>query len=175
MAVSALSSLSRVWPGCGRRVAPPAMSGRCGKSVEGVALTAPPPRAPLKPPPDSSRLEAAAKIGIVSVGVVMLGFMIYRSVPARTSVPTAAKSGSPAATRGGAPALSPAAAARAAQASGATDIVLPASDPAAPSDAPVPAPIADPPAAREATSDLPQPSAMPLESLIHHAMPGVVL
>ena len=70
MAVSALSSLSRVCPACGRRVAPPATSCRCGKSVEGIALTAPPPRAPLEPPPDSSRLEGAAKIALATVAIL---------------------------------------------------------------------------------------------------------
>jgi len=89
MTVSALSSLSRVCPGCGRRVAPPAMSCRCGKSVEGVALTAPPPRAPLKPPPDSSRLEGAAKIAVATVGILAAAFMVYRATQANRAAPAA--------------------------------------------------------------------------------------
>jgi S1-C subfamily serine protease len=149
MAVSALSALSRVCPACGRRVAPPAMSCRCGKSVEGVALTAPPPRLPLKPPPDSSRFESAAKIAVAIGGILVGIFMIYRATPARHAAPAATKKSSSA------------------------DIVLPA--PAAAADAPATAPVSDSSAAPEATSDLPQPSAMPLESLIEHAMPGVVM
>jgi S1-C subfamily serine protease len=174
MAVSALSALSRVCPACGRRVAPPAMSCRCGKSVEGVTLTAPPPRAPLEPPPDTSKLENAAKIAVATVAILAGVFMIYRALPARPAAPKAANKSSSATSGARAPAsvLPPAAAAPVAQGSFNTDIVLPA--PAA-ADAPATAATLDPPDARAATSDLPQPSAVPLESLVEHAMPGVVM
>jgi S1-C subfamily serine protease len=89
MAVSALSALSRVCPACGRRVAPPATSCRCGKSVEGVALTAPPPRPPVEPPPASSRLEAAAKIAVATVGILAGAFLLYRATLANRAAPAA--------------------------------------------------------------------------------------
>ncbi len=91
MAVSSLSTLSRVCPACGRRVAPPALSCRCGKSVEGVALTAPPPRAPLAPPPETSRFETAAKIGIAVVGIAIGVYMIARASRNTTPPPSTAR------------------------------------------------------------------------------------
>jgi S1-C subfamily serine protease len=143
MAVSALSTLSRVCPACGRRVAPPAMSCRCGKSVEGIALTAPPPRLPLKPPPDSDRLEAAAKIAIATVGILAAGFMLYRATLANRTAP-AAVSAAPAS----ASARSSAAAAPAAAQAPSPSAALPAEpSPAPASDAP-----AEPTAAREPTA-----------------------
>src|SRR5258706_2015773 len=89
MAVPVLSTLSRVCRACGRRVSPPAMSCRCGKSVERVALTAPPPRESLKPPPDTSRRETAAKIAVATAGLLAAVFMIYRATVTNRAAPVA--------------------------------------------------------------------------------------
>ena len=87
MAVSSASTMSRVCPGCARRVVPPAMTCRCGKSVEGVALTVPPPRVPIAPPPDTSRRDNALKIVITIAGICIAGVMIYRSRIPSTPLP----------------------------------------------------------------------------------------
>src|SRR5258706_10255436 len=89
MAVPDLSTLSRVCRAWGRRVSPPAMSCRCGESLEGVALTAPPPRASLKPPPDTSRRETAAKIAVATAGLLAAVFMIYRATMTNRAAPVA--------------------------------------------------------------------------------------
>jgi len=173
MAGASSSTLSRVCPGCGRRVPPPAMTCRCGKSVEGVALTAPPRRAPLAPPPDTSRRETAIKIGIGLAGVLIGAYMISRSL-ARPAMPSAGtKKGSPAAATT-TPAPRPTAA-PATPGTLATDITLLPSVPALAADAPAAAPAADPSAPREPASDLPTPSAVPLEDVVEHAMPGIVM
>src|SRR6478735_3606527 len=92
MTVSALSSLSRVCPACGRRVAPPALSCRCGKSVEGVALTAPPPRAPLELEPQTGRGETVAKIAIVMLGIGLGLYVAVRATRGGTAPPPAVRS-----------------------------------------------------------------------------------
>ena len=79
MAVPSSSTLIRVCPACGRRVTPPAMTCRCGTSVEGVALTAPPPRVLIPPPPDTTRRDRAIKIGIAIAGILVASVIIYRS------------------------------------------------------------------------------------------------
>jgi S1-C subfamily serine protease len=89
VAVSSLSSLSRVCPACGRRVAPPALSCRCGRSVEGVALTAPPPRAPLEPEPQKGRGETVAKIAIAMVGLGLGLYVAVRAIRGGTGQPPA--------------------------------------------------------------------------------------
>jgi S1-C subfamily serine protease len=162
--------LSRACPACGRRVRPPVLTCRCGKSVEGVPLTASVAR-PLAPPPDTTRRDAAIKIAIAIAGILIAAYMLVRSSAKSPTAPLATKNGSPvgsgAASAARAPMPRPTAAASAAAPSpSATDIVLPP---------PAPAPTADAPATPELTSDLPLPSAMPLENIIEHAMPGVVM
>ncbi len=85
--------LSRVCPACGRRVRPPDLTCRCGKSVEGVPLTPTVVRPLPEPPPDSSRFATAAKIGLAIVGVLIGGYLMYRPQQ-RAAVPTRAAAGS---------------------------------------------------------------------------------
>jgi S1-C subfamily serine protease len=92
VAVSSLSTLSRVCPACERRVAPPALSCRCGKSVEGVALTAPPPRAPLEPEPQTGRGETVAKIAIAMLGIGLGLYVAVRATRGGTAPPPAVHS-----------------------------------------------------------------------------------
>ena len=169
MAVSSFSTLSRVCPGCGRRVQPPAMTCRCGKSVDGVSLTAPPPRVPIAPPPDTTRRDTAIKIGIAVAGVIVAAYMIVQSRSTSPAAPVAARKSAPAVTAAAPPrtAPSPVAATPAARSTSTTDIELPAPPP--------PVPAVDAARALEAATDLPLPSAMPLENIIEHAMPGVVM
>jgi S1-C subfamily serine protease len=60
-------------------VIPPSVTCRCGKSVEGVALTAVVVRAEPAPPPDTTRRDTAIKAAIAIVGTLVGGVMIYRS------------------------------------------------------------------------------------------------
>ncbi|MCU1384620.1 MAG: hypothetical protein JWL71_3317, partial [Acidobacteria bacterium] len=78
MAAPQSTTMSRVCPACGRHVAPPAVSCRCGKSVDGVRLTAVSVRPRLEPPPDASG-DHAIKIGIAIAGVIAAGYMFYRA------------------------------------------------------------------------------------------------
>src|SRR3954470_7246531 len=90
-------ALTRVCPACGRRVAPPSTTCRCGKVVSDVPLTAAPARPMPSPPPDTSGVQAAAKIAVAIVGVVGAGYMIYRASlpPSGASRPTVPKSAAP--------------------------------------------------------------------------------
>jgi S1-C subfamily serine protease len=87
MAVPSSSTLSRVCPACARRVAPPAMTCRCGKPVDGVPLTAAPARPLPAPPPDTTRLENVAKVAVVFVAILILGYMIFQSSLVQSHAP----------------------------------------------------------------------------------------
>src|SRR3954467_14601928 len=55
------------------------MTCRCGAGVEGVALTEPPPRMEIPPPPDTTRRDRAITIGIAIAGILVASVMLYRS------------------------------------------------------------------------------------------------
>jgi S1-C subfamily serine protease len=85
------SVMARVCASCGRRVIPPSVMCRCGKSVEGVALTPVAVRAQPAPPPDTTQRENVVKALILIVGLSMAGFMIYRARLSSRVVPKATK------------------------------------------------------------------------------------
>ena len=103
---------TRICPACGRRVTPPTLLCRCGKSVESVPLTAVAVRPPPQPP-DTTRRDNAIKSGIALAGVVLGGYMIYRaSLPPAGASPVAHSGAVPAAVeRAALPAAAPAPAA----------------------------------------------------------------
>src|SRR3954471_13464731 len=80
-------AMTRECSACGRRVVPPAVTCRCGKSVADVPLTATPVRAVPLPPPDTSRRDTVAKIAVAIVGLVVSGYMIYRASQPSSVVP----------------------------------------------------------------------------------------
>src|SRR4051812_4769434 len=174
MSVTPPHGLTRACGACGRRVAPPGLTCRCGKSVDGVPLTAAPARPMPAAPPRSGQAAAAVKMTIAIAGVLGAGFMIYRA----------------SSTRGGAPSARIAA--------------PPRSAPAALTNTPAPPPTAAAPSQPDAPSAVPEPTAMdrvlaaaaaskraeevaasgdaaapgapalPLEDVIGRAMPAVV-
>jgi S1-C subfamily serine protease len=167
------AGLSRVCHACGRRVRPPAIECRCGKSVDGLPLTAAPVRGQPASPPDHSSLVAAIKVGLALLALLVSGYWFTRTLLTRRdsatprSVTTAAPLPKPV-TASSAPAIVPA----------------PAS-PATPADAP---PAAEPTAlervmaaaaaSRRANGE---PTAPPstgapaaLEDIIGRALPAVV-
>ena len=177
------TGLSRVCPACGRRVGAPATSCRCGKSVEGVPLTAAPPRLLPVPPPDTGRLETAARIAIVFVGLVAAGSMIYRASRSPSGTPRPARTSSPAAPLAGRAAQPPTPAVQpAAEASpnGVTD-AAPDAPPAAPEATALQRVMAAAAASKRAESGsvpatAPATASPPasLEDVISRAMPAVV-
>jgi len=178
------STLSRVCPACARRVAPPATTCRCGKSVDGVPLTAAPARPLPVPPPETNRLETAAKIAIALVGVILGGTMIYRATIAPSGTARRAKTVPPAAAIAGDAGRPPAPpAAPAPETPPASTPAEPATDP----DAAAPTPTAlervmataaaskrAESAAAPAGAPAPLPSPANLEDMIGRAMPAVV-
>jgi S1-C subfamily serine protease len=82
------AGLSRVCPACGRRVRPPALECRCGKSVDGLPLTAAPVRAQPAPPPDRTSLVKAAKFGLALVALLASGFWFTRTLLTRRDAVT---------------------------------------------------------------------------------------
>ena len=110
MPVQGPTGMSRVCPACGRRVRPPDMSCRCGKSVDGVPLTPTVIRPAPPPPPDTSRRDTAIKGAIAVLGILIGGYMIIHTRwPATPAAPTTAKAASPLAplARGAAPTAPP--------------------------------------------------------------------
>jgi len=84
------AGLSRVCPACGRRVRPPAMACRCGQTVDGVPLTASVVR-PLPAPPDTTRRDAAIKIGMAIAGILIAAYVLVRSSSKSPTAPRATK------------------------------------------------------------------------------------
>ena len=68
------AGLSRVCPACGRRVRPPDLQCRCGKTVEGVPLTAAAVRPLPAPPPESRMPELLVRIAAVVVAVLAVAY-----------------------------------------------------------------------------------------------------
>jgi len=107
------AGLSRVCHACGRRVRPPAIECRCGKSVDGLPLTAAPVRAQTAPPPDRSSRVAAIKVGLALLALLASGYWFTRTLLTRRdsatprSVTTAAPLPKPV-TASSAPAIVPA-------------------------------------------------------------------
>jgi S1-C subfamily serine protease len=158
------------------------MTCRCGKSVEGVPLTATPVRATPPPPPDSTRLENAGKVVVVVAGVLLGGYMIYRSslAPSRPKPASqAASKAGPAPTGAAARSITVPAAAPAADAP-----AIGAPPSAASGDAPGEAAPAGPTAlervmaaaaaSRAAEGRSAPPPSTNLEDLVSRAMPAVV-
>lgn len=133
------AGMSRVCPACGRRVRPPDVTCRCGKSVEDIPLTPTVVRAAPIPPPDTSRRDTAIKAAIAIAGLVIAGYMIVRSRSQAPAAPQMANS-SPLPARPGNPAPA------AAPATPPADAAVPPTDTATPpasADAPpVPEPTA---------------------------------
>src|SRR3954467_14915091 len=80
------------------------MTCRCGAGVEGVALTEPPPRMEIPPPPDTTRRDRAIKIGIAIAGILIAGVMLYRSTRLANGLPPIAFNVSAGSKNGAAPA-----------------------------------------------------------------------
>jgi S1-C subfamily serine protease len=147
------------------------MACRCGRTVEDVPLTASVVRPTPPPPPDTTRRDLAIKIGVAIAGVLIAGYLVTRSSSPSPTTGRAPRTGS--ASGSGATSAAPVAAPRSAaspdpaqNAPGADIVLLPS---------PTPPPAVDALPKAELTNDLPLPSAMPLESIIEHAMPGVVM
>jgi putative serine protease PepD len=168
------SILSRVCPACARRVAPPATTCRCGRSVDGVLLTAAPAQPLPVPPPETNRLEIAAKIAIALVGVIAGASMIYRASTAPAGTAPPAKSIPPAAPIAGdagrppAPETPPAEAAAGAGADAPTPTALERVMAAAAASKRAES------AAAPAGAAAPLPPSASLEDMIGRAMPAVV-
>src|SRR4051812_16974877 len=152
------------------------MTCRCGASVEGVALTQPPPRVEIPPPPDTTRRDRAITIGIAIAGIVLASVMLYRSTRLADALRPIAFSLSARSNKGAAPAPAP---------------VATAAPPAAPAPAAAEVPPDAPPAVPEPTAlervmaaaaaskraaelAAPTAAARSLEDVISSAMPAVV-
>lgn len=165
------AGLSRLCPGCGRRVRPPALKCLCGKTVEGVPLTAAVRRPQPVPPQQPRPFSIAGTLGLALI-VILAGVYWVTSRPATPAPSNVAKGSS-----------SPASAARDAAA---TPPALPAADASAPAETP---PGTREPTAlervmeaaaaakrAEAPSPAPAVTSAPaeLEDVIGRAMPAVV-
>jgi S1-C subfamily serine protease len=165
------AGLSRVCHACGRRVRPPAIECRCGKSVDGLPLTAAPVRAQPAPPPDRSSLVAAIKVGLALFALLASGYWFTRTLLTRRDSAT--------------PRSVTTAAPKPVTASSAPAIVLAPASPATPADAPAAAEptalervMAAAAASKRANGE---PTAPPftgapaaLEDMIGRALPAVV-
>src|SRR3954462_12226422 len=174
MAVSS-SPLTRVCPACARRVTPPAMTCRCGTSVEGVALTAPPPRVLIPPPPDTARRDPAIKIGIAIAGVLVASVIIYRSTGLPNVLARLASMSAGPSEKAAAPAASPAIVARRASPPPAATAETPADvPPAAPEPTALERVMAAAAASKRAAEATAPVAPGTLEDVISAAMPAVV-
>src|SRR3954470_13710525 len=174
MAVSS-STLIRVCPACARRVTPPAMTCRCGTSVEGVALTAPPPRVLIPPPPDTARRDRAIKIGIAIAGVLVASVIIYRSTGLPNVLARLASMGAGRSEKAAAPAASPAIVARPASPPPAATAETPADvPPAVPEPTALERVMAAAAASKRAAGATAPVAPGTLEDVISAAMPAVV-
>jgi S1-C subfamily serine protease len=176
MAVPASSTLIRVCPACGRRVTPPAITCRCGASVEGVALTAPPPRVLIPPPPDTTRRDRAIKIAMAIAGILVAGVIIYRSTGLASVLARIAFTNAGRSEKAAAPAPASASAARSAPTPPAATAETPADVPPA---VPEPTALERVMAAAAASKRAADATAAPvaagtLEDVISAAMPAVV-
>ena len=91
MADVEIAGLSRACPACGRRVRPPAMECRCGKSVDAVPLTAAPPRPRPQPSPEPRRVTTGVKFGVALVALLASGYWFTRTLPSKVPSRPAAK------------------------------------------------------------------------------------
>jgi len=81
------AGLNRVCPACGRRVRPPALECRCGRTVEDVPLTAAVRRPAFVPSPPSRTLPIGGTVALALV--VVLGGLYWITHPASRLAPSA--------------------------------------------------------------------------------------
>src|SRR3954465_14259786 len=153
------------------------MTCRCGASVEGVALTGPPPRVEIPPPPDTTRRDRAITIGVAIAGIVLASVMLYRSTRLADALRPIAFSLSASSNKGAAPAPAPVATAArpAAPVPAATAEVPPDAPPAVPEPTALERVMAAAAASKRAAElAAPTAAARSLEDVISSAMPAVV-
>ena len=171
------AGLTRLCPACGRRVRPPALECRCGKSVDGVPLTVAPVRPVPVAPPDRSSYSAAVRFGLALIVLLAIAYWFARTVRNPFAPATAPAASASAAT------AKPTTATRVPQTPTPVQEIGPANPPAAADTPPASEPtalervMAAAAASKKRAGDAPAPAAdaaASLEDVIGRALPAVV-